>query len=56
MSERIAKLEALMEEYKSIRQELREEIRRLDSKTDRYFWLWVSTIAAAVLLRVFGLL
>jgi len=36
----------------SVRKELREEIRRLDAKIDRFFWLWVSTIVAAFILRL----
>ncbi len=39
----------------SVRKELREEIRRLDTKIDRYFWLWVSTIVAAFVLRLLRL-
>jgi predicted RNase H-like nuclease (RuvC/YqgF family) len=54
-SERVARLEALVEEFRRTREELREEIRRVDAKMDRLFWLWVSTIAAAFVLRVLGL-
>jgi hypothetical protein len=39
----------------SVRKELREEIRRLDAKIDRFFWLWVSTIVAAFVLRLLRL-
>jgi chromosome segregation ATPase len=55
LSERVARLEALVEEFRRTREELREEIRRVDAKMDRLFWLWVSTIAAAFVLRVLGL-
>jgi chromosome segregation ATPase len=77
LSDRVARLEALVEEFrrtreelkadiKAVREELKEEIRRvdakiervreeLDAKMDRLFWLWVSTIAAAFVLRVLGL-
>jgi predicted RNase H-like nuclease (RuvC/YqgF family) len=55
LSERVARLEALVEEFRKTREELREEIRRVDAKMDRLFWLWVSTIAAAFVLRVLGL-
>jgi phosphate uptake regulator len=51
LSERVARLEALIEEFK----ELREEIRRLDAKIDRLYWLWVSTIVAAFVLRLLRL-
>jgi len=51
LSERVARLEALIEEFK----ELREEIRRLDAKIDRFYWLWVSTIVAAFVLRLLRL-
>ncbi|MEM2237789.1 MAG: hypothetical protein QW351_05400 [Candidatus Caldarchaeum sp.] len=34
-----------------------EELRRdVDRKLDRFFWLWVSTVAAGIALRVLGLL
>jgi predicted RNase H-like nuclease (RuvC/YqgF family) len=55
LSDRVARLEALVEEFRKTREELREEIRRVDAKMDRLFWLWVSTIAAAFVLRVLGL-
>ena len=62
LSERVAKLEALVEEFRRSREELREDMRqlreevgRVDAKMDRLFWLWVSTIAAAFVLRVLGL-
>jgi hypothetical protein len=45
---------ARVEEFRWTREELREEIRRVDAKMDR-LWLWVSTIAAAFVLRVLGL-
>jgi hypothetical protein len=51
LSERVTRLEALIEEIK----ELREEIRRLDAKIDRFYWLWVSTIVAAFVLRLLRL-
>jgi phosphate uptake regulator len=51
LSERVARLEALIEEFK----ELREEIRRLDAKIDRLYWLWVSTIVTAFVLRLLRL-
>ena len=51
LSERVTRLEALIEEFK----ELREEIRRLDAKIDRFYWLWVSTIVAAFVLRLLRL-
>ena len=54
--------EAIAEELKrsreEIRQEMRElraEVKRVDAKMDRLFWLWVSTIAAAFVLRVLGM-
>jgi phage shock protein A len=62
LSDRVARLEALVEEFRRTREELkaetrelREEIRRVDAKMDRLFWLWVSTIAIALVLRVLGL-
>jgi archaellum component FlaC len=55
LSDRVARLEALVEEFRKTREEFREEIRRVDAKMDRLFWLWVSTIAAAFVLRVLGL-
>jgi predicted RNase H-like nuclease (RuvC/YqgF family) len=55
LSDRVARLEALVEEFRKTREELREEIWRVDAKMDRQFWLWVSTIAAAFVLRVLGL-
>jgi len=55
LSEKVARLEAIAEELKRSREEIRQEMRRLDAKMDRLFWLWVSTIAAAFVLRVLGL-
>jgi hypothetical protein len=45
----------LIEEFRKTREELKDEIRRLDAKIDRFFWLWVSTIVAAFVLRLLRL-
>jgi uncharacterized coiled-coil DUF342 family protein len=47
-----AKIESVRKE---LREEFKAEIRRLDAKIDRFFWLWVSTIVAAFVLRVLRL-
>jgi predicted nucleic acid-binding Zn-ribbon protein len=47
-----AKVESVRKELK---EEFKAEIRRLDAKIDRFFWLWVSTIVAAFVLRVLRL-
>jgi len=51
----IATIKTSLRHLEEDMKELRMEIRRLDAKIDRFFWLWVSTIAVAVLMRVFGL-
>jgi predicted RNase H-like nuclease (RuvC/YqgF family) len=50
-----AEIRRLDDKVESVRKELREEIRRVDAKIDRFFWLWVSTIVAAFVLRVLRL-
>ncbi|MEM2234057.1 MAG: hypothetical protein QXP81_11030 [Nitrososphaerota archaeon] len=60
LTERVTKLEALLELHEKTFQEIKGELRRLEAKLeariDRYFWLWVTTLIAAVVLRVFGYL
>jgi len=60
LTERVTKLEALLELHEKTFQEIKGELRRLEAKLeariDRYFWLWVTTLIAAVVLRVFGFL
>jgi predicted RNase H-like nuclease (RuvC/YqgF family) len=55
LGERVTRLETLIEEFRKTREELKAEIRRLDAKIDRFFWLWVSTIVAAFVLRLLRL-
>jgi predicted RNase H-like nuclease (RuvC/YqgF family) len=77
LGERVTRLETLIEEFRKTREELKDEIRRLDAKVervrdelreefkaeirrldakiDRFFWLWVSTIIAAFVLRLLRL-
>jgi predicted RNase H-like nuclease (RuvC/YqgF family) len=55
LGERVTRLETLIEEFRKTREELKDEIRRLDAKIDRFFWLWVSTIVAAFVLRLLRL-
>ncbi|MEM0455362.1 MAG: hypothetical protein QXM81_06000 [Nitrososphaerota archaeon] len=56
LTERVTKLEALLELHEKTFQEIKGELRRLEARIDRYFWLWVTTLIAAVVLRVFGYL
>ena len=49
LSERVARLEALIKMHERTFRELREEVRR-------YFWLWVGTIAVGMILKVAGLI
>ena len=66
LGERVAKLEALIEMHEKTFKELREEIRdverrlesrmdRLEARIDRFFWLWVGTVAAGIILRLLHL-
>ncbi|MEM0483036.1 MAG: hypothetical protein QXM16_09180 [Nitrososphaerota archaeon] len=66
LSERVARLETLTEEMRddirelkeemrNLRMDIRAEIRRLDAKIDRFFWLWVATVAAGIALRILGI-
>jgi predicted nuclease with TOPRIM domain len=45
----------LREEFKAEIRRLETRIDRLDAKIDRFFWLWVSTIVAAFILRLLKL-
>ncbi|MDJ0273908.1 MAG: hypothetical protein NYU90_01730 [Aigarchaeota archaeon] len=56
MAERIAKLEVIVEEHRKILENIDRRFERLESRIDRYFWLWVTTLISAILLKIFGYL
>jgi|GEM_PF-6843651 len=56
LTERVTKLEALLELHEKTFQEIKGELRRLEARIDRYFWLWVTTLITAVALRILGFL
>jgi len=46
----------LLELHEKTFQEIKGELRRFEARIDRYFWRWMTTLIAAVVLRVFGYL
>ena len=56
LTERVAKLETLIEQHQKTFESIDRRFEKLEAKLDRFFWLWVSTVAAGIALRVIGLL